>query len=394
MIECPICKHKKAVSFFLHEPVPIFNNILCFTKKDAQSVPTGTLDLYGCTFCGFVWNRAFDQSLTQYSINYENNQSLSPAFKRHLMNIIQNIESKMLPDPFSAIEIGCGQGYFLEYLSEYLKQNLTYAVGFDPALRQQREDKNLLLISGYADANLLPRKIDSNLLLIARHVIEHIKDPFVFMQSILNEVAPQTSTIALETPSLEWIIENKSYYDLNYEHCSLFTTSALSILFSKLGYKEIDISFYFKEQYLLGIASKKMNGEQYRSPNQDLFSIEFFGEFRENYEKFLTSWKNTFIQWKKENQTVALWGGSTKGVIFANMLNLQDKIHSAIDINPQKQGTYMPLTAIPVVSPQDAFRSQINKIIVMNPNYISEIKETCADMGFYPEIKSIESPLL
>jgi hypothetical protein len=130
---------------------------------------------------------------------------------------------------FSVMEIGCGQGYFWEFLRKHLGNNLIQGIGFDPALRQQKVMGNVHLIPNFASKALLPEYITSPLLLLSRHVIEHIEKPFVFMQSLL-ELTSAISTVALETPSVDWIINNNAYFDLNYEHCSLFTPNALLLL--------------------------------------------------------------------------------------------------------------------------------------------------------------------
>ena len=94
----------------------MLNNILCTSFEEARRVPVGVLDFYGCAHCGFVWNNAFDENLVCYGSNYENNQSHSSVFKNHLNEVVGEIQSLMAYKPFSVIEVGCGQGYFLDLL--------------------------------------------------------------------------------------------------------------------------------------------------------------------------------------------------------------------------------------------------------------------------------------
>ena len=74
----------------------------------------------------------------------------------------------------------------------------------------------------------------------------------------------------------------------------------------------------------------------------------------------------------------AVWGGASKGVIFSLLkARAGQHISAVIDINPAKQGKYLPSTGLLVRSPSDALATlpKGSTIYVMNSNYIEEIKE-------------------
>jgi len=70
---------------------------------------------------------------------------------------------------------------------------------------------------------------------------------------------------------------------------------------------------------------------------------------------------------------VAIWGAGAKGVTFANLVdgerNLVDCI---VDLNPYKQGRFLPGTGHPIVSYQELGRRGVTSAILMNPNYRAE----------------------
>jgi hypothetical protein len=92
--------------------------------------------------------------------------------------------------------------------------------------------------------------------------------------------------------------------------------------------------------------------------------------------------------WSQEGQRVAIWGAAAKGVIFANMMEESAGLFAAIDINPSKQGHFLPGSGLPVISPEKARRENIDVVIIMNPNYLDEIKFICSSIGFTPYIIS------
>ena len=85
----------------------------------------------------------------------------------------------------------------------------------------------------------------------------------------------------------------------------------------------------------------------------------------------------------------AIWGGASKGVIFALLKSRTGQpISTVIDINPAKQGKYLPLTGLLVQSPSDALATlpKGSTIYVMNSNYLQEIKQMSNNEYKYIEI--------
>jgi hypothetical protein len=95
--------------------------------------------------------------------------------------------------------------------------------------------------------------------------------------------------------------------------------------------------------------------------------------------QFATSERELIGKWEIKIQKlasqgkVALWGAGAKGVTFANLIDPDRKwIDCIIDLNPNKQGKYIPGAAHPIVSYQDIANRGITTAILMNPNYYQE----------------------
>jgi len=72
-------------------------------------------------------------------------------------------------------------------------------------------------------------------------------------------------------------------------------------------------------------------------------------------------------------EKVALWGAGAKGVTFANLIDSQRRwVDCIVDLNPLKQGHYVPGTGHPIVSYQDLMARGVKSAILMNPNYRQE----------------------
>src|SRR5262249_37142110 len=71
---------------------------------------------------------------------------------------------------------------------------------------------------------------------------------------------------------------------------------------------------------------------------------------------------------------IAFWGAGAKGVTLANLVDPDCCwINSVVDLNPKKQGCYIPGTGHPIISPDHLAAQGITAILIMNPNYRDEI---------------------
>jgi hypothetical protein len=71
----------------------------------------------------------------------------------------------------------------------------------------------------------------------------------------------------------------------------------------------------------------------------------------------------------------AIWGVGAKGSTFLNLLDKKaEKVACVVDINPKKQHQYVGGTGHYIIKPDEIQEYKIENIIVMNINYIDEIK--------------------
>ena len=95
---------------------------------------------------------------------------------------------------------------------------------------------------------------------------------------------------------------------------------------------------------------------------------------------------------KHPNQQ-AIWGAASKGVIFSiHMLRAGAAIGLAVDINPAKQGRYLPVSGIYVSSPEQAMDllKPGAHIFVMNSNYLPEISAQSRNQFNYLKVDAHE----
>jgi hypothetical protein len=84
-----------------------------------------------------------------------------------------------------------------------------------------------------------------------------------------------------------------------------------------------------------------------------------------------------------------LWGSGSKGVAFLTTLGVGESIDYAVDINPHRQGSYMPTTGQRIVAPAFLAEYRPDVVIIMNPVYRDEIARDLERMALRPEVLAL-----
>lgn len=369
---CPICDSKNVKSFLTRNEVPIHQNFLFEDKSSAINITKGKLSLVVCRECGFIFNQTFDFSKLRYGNLYDNTQDLSPLFEQHLKDIVQKLIIKKNIKNCKIVEVGCGQGSFLRRLVENEEWN-NVGYGFDPSYKGNESELGgrLKFAKKYYGPECADIKAD---IVVCRHVIEHVPKPVELLKTIRESlVQSKNPRVFFETPTVDWILKNQVIWDFFYEHCSYFNPNSIRTAFELAGFSVEAIDLVFGNQYMLIEASIAKNKVQVIKEPTDIYALTtvFSNSERQNLEK----WKQNLKKLSKKGK-IAIWGAGAKGVTFCNLFDPTFKmIDCVIDLNPNKQGKYIPGTGHPIVDYSEIQSRNITSIILMNPNYNDEVKE-------------------
>ncbi|RMG23314.1 MAG: methyltransferase domain-containing protein [Methanobacteriota archaeon] len=333
---------------FRAEKLPVLQNKVFPTLEDAISCPVGDVVLVQNMNSGLIYNAAFDPTLVSYDADYQNEQAHSQTFLRHLEDVAAIIDNFFSGK--TLIEVGCGKGFFLNLL----RKRGYRVVGVDPAY--EGEDPNIIA-APFDPA--LGVTADG---LILRHVLEHVPYPVDFLK-VLRDANGGKGLIYIEVPCFDWICKNKAWYDIFYEHTNYFRLSDFRRIFSEV----IDAGHLFGGQYIYIVADlsslqdpRASSKDRLEMPSGFLDSVIYYA----NVIRESSGRKNV------------VWGASSKGVIFSiYMQRCGASVDVAIDINPVKQGKFMPVSGVSILSPDKglARMGRGDNIFVLNSNYYDEI---------------------
>jgi 2-polyprenyl-3-methyl-5-hydroxy-6-metoxy-1,4-benzoquinol methylase len=375
---CPVCGGVHLSAFLHRSQVPVHQNLVLHERGAARSVMRGELDLVVCEDCGFVFNRAFDLSRLAYGEDYDNTQSCSACFDAYLDGLVQDLVERQGVRDSTIVEVGCGKGHFLRKLVSYPNSGNT-GIGFDPSYvgPDIEEDGRVQFRRRYYDQTCTEVPAD---VVVCRHVIEHVPAPLALLRSVRAalERTPD-ARVFFETPCVEWILRHRVVWDFFYEHCSLFSAASLRLAFERTGFQVARVEHIFGGQYLWLEARAVEDGSHAPAPIQDTaLRARAYGQDEQALRR---SWLSRLEELKASGR-VALWGAGAKGATFANLVDPDCAlIDCVVDLNPNKQGGYVPGTGHPIVAPADLPRRGVKSAVLMNPNYRDENLRLLAEAG-------------
>ncbi len=331
---------------FRAEGLPVLQNRVFPTAAEALASPTGDVVLAQDQDTGLIFNSSFDPDLVEYDQDYQNEQACSGVFQSHLDTVTAVIRRHF--HDRSLIEVGCGKGYLLDHL-----QAQGYDItGIDPAY----EGNNPRVVKARFERNL-GLSADG---VILRHVLEHVPDPVSFLSSIVAANGGR-GNIYIEVPCFDWICRRRAWFDVFYEHVNYFRLPDFHRMFGTV----LESGHVFGGQYLYVVADLS----SLRGPRFDqTCALNFPGDFLDGVHRVSS------LAGKCDRN--AIWGGASKGVIFSVYMKRAGVVLDlAIDINPAKQDTYLPSSALRVLSPDRAMQllQPGDNVFVMNSNYMAEI---------------------
>jgi 2-polyprenyl-3-methyl-5-hydroxy-6-metoxy-1,4-benzoquinol methylase len=387
---CAVCGSPHLEIFFEMLEVPVYCNLLWSEQQAARNCPKGDIKLAFCSKCGFISNVAFDPTKLGYSQDYENSLHYSPRFQEYAQSLAAGLVERHNLYEKDIIEIGCGKGDFLVSLCE-LGNNR--GVGFDPSYVPRSEHDPMVnrvqFIQDFYSEHYKDYQAD---LICCRHTLEHVPNPADLLKPLRLAIGDRLNTVVFfEVPNALDTFQHLAIWDIIYEHCCYFATTALKQAFSRCGFRVCDLTETYAGQFLCLEALPVSEDEPLTDRQIDELErlAHNIATFTTRFQDKVAAWKQKLEQITQAGQRAVTWGAGSKGVTFLNLLKIQDSIQYVVDLNPRKQGMYVAGTGQKIVPPEFLRDYQPDVIFVMNHIYENEIRQLTADLGLNPELLCI-----
>ncbi|MFT7640744.1 MAG: SAM-dependent methyltransferase [Pirellulaceae bacterium] len=379
---CPSCAEVDYTDFFSFDNLPIHVGVFFGTSDTAKNAPTGDVTLSFCHRCGLVFNRKFDPELIAYEPGYEVALHHSAVFRSFMESVAQRLVEQYDVRGKRVFELGCGSGYFLKLLCELGANN---GVGIDPTVSKESDEVvgegRVKLIRDYFSDRY--SYLDPEFV-CCLSVFEHIPNPRELLQDLSRMLSNRDVPVYFEVFNAFRAFQEKETWSIHYEQCNYFSKDSLNNLFQRCGFDVKEASTCYEGgQYLYCNAVPRSESLPVAplTPRMELPAALM--NFGKTHQRILSEWSQRFAEMKARGERVVVWGTGGKGISFLNALKDNTVVENVVEINPDKQGKYVPGSGQLIVPPDFLASYQPHTVIITNPLYENEMKQQAQEMGVY-----------
>jgi SAM-dependent methyltransferase len=380
---CPVCESVQTQSFFSQLGVPTQAGYLAPTRSQSLNCELGDITLEHCRICGHVWNSSFDPNKLGFDPNYDFSQYHSATYRDYVRGSIERLKSRYKLTGKTALDIGCGKG---DYLRMLIEAGFANGIGFDPTFVEanfSEEDRRRITVYrkyfGPEDEGLKPD------LITCRSALQYIPKPRDVLSCIREALEDRLDTVVyFEVPNGAEAFREKNVWYVMYEAGCFFSPSSLARIFRECGFQVLDILPALGSSQLEIEAKPSLSPRKHPSEDPQLIAEidQQVNGFAVEYATRVKEWSERFDLYRKQEKKVVLWASGMRAIsLLANVPSAASCVEYVVDVNPKRQGRYMPKSGQRVVAPAKLRQIAPEIVIATNPNYVPEILKQIKDLG-------------
>lgn len=316
-----------------------------------------SLTAYQCKSCTHVQSNS---PLVPYYKDVISTSSLSPSIRERRDSRIRDISQLLGNKNPSILEVGAFQGQYLQHLIN-VGYSKVAGIEHNPISVEIGNASGAKLVQGYildeiqVEKELLPADI-----LLCFNFLEHIPDPFGFIELLKHNFCSSSSFFYLTMPSFEYIRKANLLQEFIPDHISYFTLRSLETLFKRCNMEIVSIEEIHNSNDL-EIVAKTFVYEPVALDSQPFHSL-------------ISIINTILIDSFKANQRVAFWGAGHRSLTLISQLQ-HDYIDFIVDSATFKQGLVCPDTYLPIIGPATFFSFPTDVLFLSLPGVYSD--EVC-----------------
>ena len=352
------------------------------------------LRAYVCSNCFLVQLDEFESPKNIFT-EYAYMSSYSESMLKHVQNFVEkSIERFHIDKNSQVVEIASNDGYLLQF---YKNEGIP-CLGVEPAINVAKiaEKKGIKSITKFFSLQTAKELIcdgkDADLL-IAFNVLPHIPNLNDFIEGFKTILKKDGIGVIQFSAYLLPFLQNIEFDTIYHEHFSFFSVYTLEKIFASRGLTIFDIEeqsihggsmrLYLKhtENDSIKISSNVANQIK-KEIDYGINELSTYMKFQERVVELKSKIWKFFLGVKSENKTIVGYGAPAKGNTLLNYCGIdKNLLHYTVDINPYKQGRFLPGTEIPIYNPEKIFETKPDYVIILAWNLKSEIMQQMKDIS-------------
>ena len=289
------------------------------------------------------------------------------------------------------VEAASNDGYLLQHFQD----RGIPVLGIEPAANVAdiaREKGIVTEVSYFGDAvagDLATRGQRADLM-IANNLIAHVPDIHDFVRGLATVLKP-SGVLSCEFPHLLHLMDEVQFDTIYHEHYFYFSLKPLIKIMRQCGLEVFDVEELNTHGGSLRVwVARKESAPTPRVAVAKVLAAESaaglyssatcaqrlmkINDVRDGLCDFIASAH-------AERRRIAGYGAAAKGNTLLNYCGVTaDDISFVADLNPHKQGNWLPGSGIPIVPPERIFRDKPDYVLILPWNLRKEIMEQLSDI--------------
>jgi SAM-dependent methyltransferase len=371
---------------------PLANSYLSPERVNSME-PFYPLRALVCAKCFLVQLEEFETPEQIFS-DYAYFSSYSSSWLEHSRRYAeQMIERLGLDGSSRVVEIASNDGYLLQFF----RDREISVLGVEPAanVAEVAVEKGIPTVVEFFGEHVARRLAGEGSadLLLGNNVLAHVPDLNDFVAGMKALLKPD-GVITMEFPHLMRLIEDNQWDTIYHEHFSYFSFLTVSSVFEAHGLRLFDVEELPTHGGSLRIygahagdaekpesAAARELRERERSAGYD--RLETYLGYGLRVEQDKRQILTFLIGLKEQGLRVAAYGAPAKGNTLLNYCGVRREfIDYTCDLNPHKQGHFLPGSHIPIRSPEQIREDKPDVVLILPWNLKDEIVE---QLGFIRE---------
>jgi SAM-dependent methyltransferase len=323
--------------------------------------------------------------------NYAYFSSFSQSWLEHAKAYVEDITKLLqLTDTSQVVEVASNDGYLLQF---FVEKGIP-ALGIDPAgnVADAAKARGVDTLVEFFNTGLAERLRSDGLqadLIIGNNVLAQVPNLNSFVGGIKILLAP-TGVATFEFPHLLRMIESNQFDTIYHEHFSYFSFSSAERIFAAHGLAFFDVDDLPTHGGSLRIYARHIEDStrpesarvlRMRQHEQEigLDSLEIYKTLQDRVEATKRKFLTFLIDARQSGKRVAAYGAPGKGNTLLNYCGIRtDLIEYTVDLNPFKQGLFLPGTHIPIYPVERLAETVPDYIVILPWNLRDEIADQLA----------------
>jgi SAM-dependent methyltransferase len=344
------------------------------------------LRLLVCQTCWLVQTEDHAGREALFTDDYAYFSSFSSSWLAHAQDYVQGMQHRFGLDAASCVvEVAANDGYLLQYVQA--AGIPCYGVEPTASTAGAARAKGIDIVErffGVALADELARAGRQADLMVANNVLAHVPDINDFVAGFARLLKPQ-GVATFEFPHLLRMVQECQFDTAYHEHYSYLSLTSVHRIFAHNGLQVFDVEELPTHGGSLRVhAQRSDSGRQpvavavgallAREQGAGMKTAGFYAGFQGEAVRIKHGLLTFLLETRRQGLKVGAYGAAAKGSTLLNFAGVRpDLLPYVVDLNPAKQGKYMPGSRIHIVDEAHLRQDRPDRVLILPWNLREEL---------------------